>query len=156
VTPEETFNADSTNNMLSFLTSPYTTGSIKQNQSYSDLKTAWKRRFQSKLKRNFGFGARVRISSRTEVREWFGQKWSMNHDIFRLGWISMWQVFQFRFTLLGRNCFGRMMISKIPTDWNWGRFRENNQHESCRYFLDLSIKYKNTHIRSTDQKLWSL
>jgi hypothetical protein len=65
----------------------YMTGSVKQNQSYSDTKTAWKCRFQSKLERNFGFGARVRISSRTKLQEQFGQIWSMDYDLFRLGWI---------------------------------------------------------------------
>jgi hypothetical protein len=80
--------------------------------------------FSQKLETNFSFRARVRISSRTVLQGQFGQKWSMDPDPFRLGWISKWQVFQVRFTLLGRIYFGPTVIAKIQTDRNWGRFRE--------------------------------
>jgi hypothetical protein len=45
----------------------------KHNKNYSHQKVADQRRFQQKAGNRFGFGARVRISSRTELMEPFGQ-----------------------------------------------------------------------------------
>jgi hypothetical protein len=82
---QKTFNTNIVDSVLNFFMHPYTTYSVKQNQSYSDPKTAWINRFQQKVGNRFNFGARVRISSRTQLKEQFGQKLSMAHDLFRLG-----------------------------------------------------------------------
>jgi hypothetical protein len=51
-----TFNTNIADNVLSFLMHPYMTYLVKRNQSYYDLKTAWKRWFQQKAEKNFAFG----------------------------------------------------------------------------------------------------
>jgi hypothetical protein len=49
-----------------------------------------------------------------------------------------------------------MTISQNSADRDWYRIRESPQYERDREFLDLSIKYKYTLIRSTVQELWLL
>jgi hypothetical protein len=69
---QETFNSNIVGNVLSFLTAIYTPYSDKHNKRYSHQKVADQRRFQQKAGNIFSFGARVRICSRTELKEHFG------------------------------------------------------------------------------------
>jgi hypothetical protein len=116
---------------LRFPTHPYTTYSGKQNQGYSGPKVGSKRRIQQKPGNWLGCGARVRFCSRTELKKQLGQKWSIAHDLFRLGWISKRQLSQFSFTLLDRICPEWAVITKLAADLKRYRFQRNMLHKSC-------------------------
>jgi hypothetical protein len=117
---------------LKFPSHPYTTYSGKQNQRYNDLKARSKRRIQQKLGNRLGSGAMVRFCLRTELKEHFGQKWSLAHDLFELGWISNWQLFQFSFALLNRIYPEWAVITKLHADLERYRFRRNILHKRCK------------------------
>jgi hypothetical protein len=102
---------------LKFPLNPYMTYSGKQNQRYNDLKAGSKRRIQQKPRNRLGSGAMVRFCLRTEIKEHFGQKWSLANDLFRLGCISKRQIVRFSFTFFGTGSVlnGRSLLNSKPT-----------------------------------------
>jgi hypothetical protein len=69
---QETFNTNMVANFLSSLMAIYTPYSDKHNKSYSHRQVADQHRFNRKSETN-SVGAKVRISSRTELKGPFGQ-----------------------------------------------------------------------------------